>query len=422
MTQPSPFDNRGAPPESDGVEFGVGRAEAELPHGSSRRLALVTTELAVGGAERCLTQLAVGLTLRGWDVEVYSLRAPPAAAQASLVRQLQDAGVPTHFLHLNGLLSLPRTALRLRSHLARQRPELLQTFLYHANLLGSVAGRWAGVPRVVTGIRVADPRRGRWRCERWFTRSADAIVCVSDSVAAHAREEARLPAEKLTVIPNGVDVARYDGATPAGLAALGVAAGRRLLLSIGRLDPQKGFDWLLSFAPRLFAALPLHDWVVVGEGPQRERLAAQAAAAGVAERVHFVGRRPPEDLPSLLAAADVVLIPSRWEGMPNVLLEAMAAAKPVVATEVEGVREVLGEDAAAQVVACGDEAGFLERAVALALAARNAEPPAPDSDVGRCNRARVAEIYSLDVMVDRYETLYRRLLDATPDIGAKPLS
>lgn len=318
-----------------------------------------------------------------------------------LVEQLEAAGVPTVFLNGRSAWDLLRTIRRLARHLRQQRPQLLQTFLWHANLVGPAAAWWAGVPRVVTGIRVAE-QRGRWRLwlERQTACCASRHVCVSRAVAKFAEERMHVDAAALEVIPNGVDLARFEQAVATDHSALGIPAERRLITFVGRLDPQKGIDWLLETSPRWMEALPEYDLVLAGEGPQRAELERQAARAGIAARAHFVGWQA--NVPGLLKASDLVVLTSRWEGMPNVILEAMAAGRAVLCTEVEGVRELLGDDT--EQVVSRDPNAFTQRLICLAQSESRRE------QLGHSNQSRIAEGNSLDQMVRRYEQLYETLL------------
>jgi glycosyltransferase involved in cell wall biosynthesis len=362
------------------------------------RLALVITELHVGGAERCLVHLATGLDAARFALAVYSLAPRPLAGQDQLVRTLETAGVPVHFLDATSVRHGRRAIRRLRALLVAQRTQVVQSFLFHANVIASLAVRRMPPIRLVTGIRVADPSRWRLWLERRTSRRAERIACVSQSVADFCRQRVRLPPERLVVIPNGIDAARYPATPAASLAEFGVPAGRRVAVCIGRLHPQKGLDWLLSLSQNWLDRLPDHDLLLVGEGPERRALQRQAVALGLAQRVHFAGFRP--DVPQLLAACQLALLPSRWEGMPNVLLEAMASGLPVVATRCEGVLELLGPLAAPQSVKWGDDQGFVDRIIHFA------DHPAEAAAVGRQNRQRVATHYSLAGMIHAYAGLY----------------
>lgn len=362
------------------------------------RLALVITELEVGGAENCLANLAAGLDRQRFAPQVYSLAPRPAAGRDALVRRLEQANVPTHFLGLRSKWQVLRGVSRLAQMLARQDAEIVQAFLFHANVVGSLAARRAHAKALCLGIRVADPHRMRHWVERFAGRAADRVVCVSASVRDFCRDVARFPAEKLLVVPNGVELERFANVPPLTADELGIAAGRKLLLFVGRLDRQKGLDWLLPGLPALLDELGTHDLLVAGDGPARDELVELAGGDG---RIHFLGRR--DDVPRLLATADLLLLPSRYEGMPNVVLEAMAAGRPVVATQAEGVLELLGAGARSQTAARGDLPGFLGRIRELAGSAALA------ADLGKANRERAATAFSLAAMARAYEDLYGEL-------------
>jgi glycosyltransferase involved in cell wall biosynthesis len=370
---------------------------------TARNLALVITELNPGGAERALTQLALRIDRTKFQPFVFSLQGRPAEEQDELVRQLKEAEIPVEFLNARSKWEFPAAVLQLKRRLRALQMELVQSFLFHANVVAATAGRLAGV-KVVAGIRVADPNPQRQRVERWLAPVIERYVCVSQSVADFSAEVAKLPPEKLVVIPNGVDVARFRDAAPADLATLGLPAGRRWLIAVGRLHEQKGYDWLLPLLPPVFAAHPEYDLLIVGSGPQREALFQQARELHIAPRVHFAGWQP--NVPELLKAADVLLLPSRYEGMPNVILEAMATSLPVVATRVEGTFELLGPLATHQLTPPGDAAAFRTSLLAM-LASRGRQ-----IEVGAANQRRAESHFSLAVMVTAYQDLYACLMNS----------
>ncbi|HVC95459.1 MAG TPA: glycosyltransferase [Pirellulales bacterium] len=372
------------------------------PNSTPLRLALCTTELAPGGAERCLVELATRLDRNRFEPVVYSLAPEPPGPGRSLVERLMAEGVEMHFLGGRGIRSAPGVCRRLARLLKAQRAEVLQTFLFHANLIGRVAAGRAGVPRVVCGLRVAE-RRANWhlRLDRWTTRRVDQYVCVSQAVRDFSIAQGRLVRERMVVIPNGVDLTRFDRAPAADLTRAGVPAGRRVVTYVGRLDRQKGLSGLLDGARSWLDRLSEHDLLLVGDGPQRSELEAEVRRLELAERVHFTGWR--DDVAEILRASRLLVLPSRWEGMPNVVLEAMAARLPVVATDVEGVRELLGSQAGAQTVARGDMPAFADRIVGIM------SDPALAARLGDENRARAESCFSLDAMIASYCALYARL-------------
>ncbi len=364
-------------------------------------LALVITELEVGGAEQALVNLATGLSRERFSPVVYALQ--PSPKNDRLVRRLEEAEIPVHFLNVRSYWQFFSAVSRLAALFRQQQPRVVQSFLFHANVVATQAARKAKVPRMVTGIRVADPSFLRQRVEWWLTPKVDKIVCVSQGVADYCANQCRFPAEKLVVIPNGVDLSRFENVQPADLCALGLSAGRRAILYVGRLERQKGLDNLsTTVLPRVFRELPQHDLLLVGDGPQQATLQTLLEKQGLRNRVHFLGWR--DDVPRILAASDVLVLPSRWEGMPNVVLEAMAAGKPVVATQAEGVTELLGDLAEPQSCPAGDAAGFAERIIRLA---RDRELA---GELGAQNRRRAAAEFSLAAMISRYAALYESLL------------
>lgn len=149
----------------------------------------------------------------------------------------------------------------------------------------------------------------------------------------------RLDRQRVSVIPNGVEFDRFQSAGACDLSPLGIPAGARVLVSVGRLHPQKGYDLLIEAIAPLLADQPGWQLLIVGEGPARFDLERQIREAGLEGRIHLPGYR--DDVPSILAAADAFVLASRWEGMPNAVLEAMAAGLPVVATDVEGIDELI---------------------------------------------------------------------------------
>jgi glycosyltransferase involved in cell wall biosynthesis len=365
-------------------------------------VALCITELELGGAERCLTELALRIDRERFAPVVYCLGPRPTRDDASCVPALEAGSVEVHFLDGRHLWQFPIVARRLRQLLSRQRAQIAQSFLFHANVLGRIAARRAGVPAVLSGIRVAE-RVSRWhlRVDHLTQVWVDRFVCVSRSVAAFSAREGHLPPEKLVVIPNGIDVAKYPASPPANLTTFGVAPERRVVTFVGRLERQKGVEWLVESAPTWLRRVPDCDLLLVGEGSLRPRLETTARLAGVLDRIHFAGFCP--DVPEILAASALLVLPSAWEGMPNVILEAMATGLPVVATDVEGVSELLGPLAQGQTVQPGDTHSLCESVV------RTLGNPAMAASTGARNRQRIEQEFSIARMVRAYEDLWKSL-------------
>jgi glycosyltransferase involved in cell wall biosynthesis len=365
-------------------------------------LALCITELELGGAERCLTELAIRVDPQRFSPVVYCLAGRPKCEEASCVPALKAAGVEVHFLGGRHIWQFPAVVGRLKQLLGTQKPQIIQTFLFHANIVGRIAARRVAAKAVLAGIRVAE-RGKRWHLwidrmtERWVTR----YVCVSQSVADFSAGQGGLPPEKLVLIHNGIDLNKYPAAQPITPSALRIPAGRRLITFVGRLEPQKGVQWLIESAPQWLGSLPGCDLVLVGDGWLKGRLKAICERSGITERVHFVGWRP--DIPEILAASDLLVLPSAWEGMPNIVLEAMASRRPVVASDVEGVRELFGPAEEEQIVPYADSQAFTDKLVRII---NNRELAA---EIGGRNRRRAEEHFAISRMVAAYERLWESL-------------
>ncbi len=367
-----------------------------------RRIAFCITELDPGGAERCLVELATRLDRQQFESLVYCLGPRPEGNPTSLADRLEQAGVTVRYFGARHAVQLPWIARAIVRQMREDGPRIVQCLLFHANAVGAWAAHRARVPHVLTGIRVAE-RRHDWhlRVARWTDPWVERHVCVSQMVGEFSRAAGGLPADKLVVIPNGVDLTRFSVDGGQRPADLGVQSQRRLITFVGRLDRQKNLSWLLDLMPAVFEAQREHDLLLVGSGPQRAALEQRAARLGIAPRVVFAGYRA--DVPQILAASDVLVLPSQWEGMPNVVLEAMAAARPIVATDVEGVSEALGPGAAQQVVRSGHAEAF---AAKLRLILGDA---ALSAELGRENRQRAGQWFSIEAMVSAYERLYASL-------------
>lgn len=366
-------------------------------------VALVITELDLGGAERCLTEIARRVDPQRFVPVVYCLGSRPARNETSCLPILEQSGIEVHFLDGQKNWQFPILVARLKKLLKSHNPQILQAFLFHANILGRIAARRAGVKAVVSGIRVAE-RQSHWHL--WLDRQTegwvDRYVCVSRSVAQFSTSQGGIPPEKIVVIPNGIDIDRYPAPKPADLGSLGIRAGRQTVTFIGRLEPQKGIQWLIETSPTWLAELPDCDLLVVGEGHQRQQLETICQAKGIEGRVHFAGWR--SDVPEILAASDLLVLPSAWEGMPNVVLEAMASRRPVVATDVEGIQELLGPAASRQTVRQGDTQAFGDKIITFI---RNM-PEAMAT--GQDNRRRAEENFAISRMVTAYENLWESLV------------
>jgi glycosyltransferase involved in cell wall biosynthesis len=344
--------------------------------------------------------VAAGLMARGHRV-VVSCRAGGVVA-----RTLARSGVPTTPVRPGAYAGVV-PGIRFTRWLARERPDALLLTSWRAVPWGAWAGRRAGARVVVRlGIVRALPPRGR---RTWpFRRRVDALVANAGEIRdAWLRSAPWFPAERLHVVLNGIEVPPpLPDDERAGLrAGLGVSADELLVAGAGHAHPRKGFDLLLdAFA---CAALPASRAVIVGDGPEVQALKRRAGALGIADQVRFAGARG--DVPRVLAACDVFVLSSRNEGMANVMLEAMAAGTPVVATDVSGVRAALGERfdrPAAGWIVPPDDAGAMAAALGEVAAGLRSESGEVRARVEEA-RWRIGRWFALERMIDETEAVLR---------------
>ncbi|MDR2117639.1 MAG: glycosyltransferase [Planctomycetaceae bacterium] len=357
------------------------------------KLAFCITELNIGGAERAMCELAVRLDKKRFSVTVYSLQAPPDCELQSCVPILEAAKIPVRFLNMRGLQSFPAGFFRLRKLLKEQQPAIFLSYLFHANFLGRLAAHSAGVKHIFSGIRVAE-KKAAWHLffDRWTNQWVEKNICVSHSVAEFMETVGRLAKEKIVVIPNGIDVIPFD--------TMPKEKSNRVIF-IGRLTYQKGLDWFLETTQDWLKQLPDWECWIVGDGEDHDRLINilhDKSYNAVRNRIKFLGWRL--DILELLVTSRILVLPSRWEGMPNVVLQAMSVGLPVVATEVEGILELLGENAANQTCHFGDHKTMTERILTLAANSDLAE------QLGKRNREHVQKNFSMDTIIRRYEELF----------------
>ena len=326
---------------------------------------------------------------------------------------LRALGVPVHCLGLRPSWPNPLAVARLLACLRRENTAFVQTWMYHADLLGGLAGRWLGLP-VLWGVRQStfDPASKRSTrammklCARLSRRVPARIVCCAQAAAAVHRAEG-YAAEKMLVIPNGFDVDEFKPAPQqrdAVRTELGLAPDTPLVGLVARFDPQKDHRTFLEAAALLHRCRPEVNFLLCGAGvePSNPDLAAWCREGGLNGVCHLLG--PRSDMARFNAALDVAVSSSSYgEGFPNVLGEAMAAGVPCVVTDVGDSAAIVGDTG--RVVAPRDPA-----ALAAALAEVLALPAATRQALGAAARQRVVEQYSLPVVARRFEALYQDVL------------
>jgi len=298
----------------------------------------------------------------------------------------------------------PTLVLRLAFALAREGVDIVHTHNPMALVYGAPAGKLARAV-VVHTKHGENPERHARRIvlRRALSVFADAFVAVSPKTADSARESRDVRERKLRIIPNGIDVGRFatDGAARStARLELGIPGDAWVIGTVGRLASEKNQVLLVKAVAGLLGEHV--RLVIVGDGPEAGAIARATAETGLQAWVHLAGART--DVPRFLAAFDVFALPSLSEGLPLVLLEAMATGLPVVASAVGGIPDVVEEGATGMLVSPGDVGELRARLVALA------DDRARAGRMGARAREVARERYSLDTMAGSYMELYRQLL------------
>jgi glycosyltransferase involved in cell wall biosynthesis len=386
------------------------------PRASAIRVLQFLTLFAVGGTERQVMNLALGIDSSRFDVHFACLK-----RWGDFLEDVEAKGSPLAeypIPRLYGVQAL-RRQLEFARALRRDGIDIVHTYGFYPNVFAVAAARLARVPVIVASIRengdLLTPAQRR--VQRLSCRLADAIIVNAESVKRRIVSDG-YDAERITVIRNGIDLARFRGRRDSGRLRreLSVPAQAPLVAVFARLVPAKGIEYFLQAAAGVAQRFPEARFVVVGESrvvrdgvivesPYKRELVQYASRLGLNGRVLFTGFRM--DIPEVLPDVTLSVLPSLSEGLPNSVLESMAAGVPVVATGVGGTPEAV-QDGVSGLLVPPSDAVALERAICSLL-----EDRALAARLGRAAEQRVSEHFSNEQMVRRTERFYLSLLTKT---------
>jgi glycosyltransferase involved in cell wall biosynthesis len=358
-----------------------------------------TNGLVRGGAEEHILTLLKGLDRKHFR--------PHLACTPEVASKLQR-DLPNDVELLPLCLRKPShlgSVLRLAKILRERRVEILHSHLFYSSLFASPIGWLCRVPVTIETPHIREHWRRGWKAsfflDRVISHFVDYYIAVSEANARYLLEQKRLPGKKIVVIHNGCDLERFDPArpAPAGLKkSLGFDESDPVLIIVGRLEPQKGHCVLLEALPAVRREFPRVRLVCVGEGTLRRQLEAQMCAQGLEDSVRFVGYQT--NVAAWLALADVALLPSFYEGLPLVAIESLAAARPVVATAVDGTPEVVINGKTGLTVPPGDAARLAEAICRLL------REPELRRGMGCAGRQWVLQRFSQEQQIQRTQEFY----------------
>jgi sugar transferase (PEP-CTERM/EpsH1 system associated) len=367
------------------------------------------TELDTGGAQTALLRLLAGLDRDRFRPAVACLY----NGDKPVAQRIRSLGIPVTDLEMTAKWRLD-ALWRLYRLLRQQRPDILHTWMFHANFPGRLLGRLAGVPIIITSRRNEDIGGALREClNRWTARLDDRVIAVCEVARRAEIERARVSPEHVVTIYNGIDVERFSPTGGESVSRVrrefGIPAGVPLVGAVGRLHPQKDFAGLLHSLTEVQKHVSPIRLLLAGEGELRDDLETRARSLGISRIVTFAGFR--SDVAEILAACDVFVLPSLWEGMPNVVLEAMAVGLPVVATQVGGVPEIVLDGKTGLLVPPGDSETLAQALIRLL---RDLDLR---SRMGRAGRRRVEQYFSANQMVLETEALYEALWAKSRNLG-----
>lgn len=367
------------------------------------KIMFLVTGLHVGGAEMMLYRLAKQLKDKG-NYELMVVSILPLGQIANLVK---EANIPVCSLNMSGKLDM-LVLFRLMKLVKKFKPHILHTFMFHADFMGRIAGKMMKTPVVISSIRNTNiGGKVRELLLRVTDRWADATTIICKTAADRMIREKVVPSEKLHVVYNGIDGSIFQCPNPEEARKireeLGVKTDELMVLSVGRLQRQKGYPDALKTAALLKKQGVKFKWLIAGDGEMRFLLESTVKELDIQDVIVFLGIR--KDVHKLLWGADLFVLSSLWEGLPGVVIEAMAAGVPVVATSVGGSPELVEHGKTGYLCEAGDIETMASR-VHSVLTMKTSDRKA----MGAAGLNKMTDHFHLDAMVGNNEKLYARLL------------
>jgi len=359
--------------------------------------------LQTGGAEMALVNY-----LRAADRTAFRHSVVCLTREGDLADLVRDMGIPVHLRRVR-TRNMPRDLVALSRWMKTENVGVVHTHMFSAAFWGRMAGLMARVPVLVTTEHGKEPWKKWWHilADRWLGRRTFRQIAVSEDVRAIRMQRDHAPAERLILVPNGVPIPDQiqDPVSRKRIREeFGLAEDQPVIGTVGRIVEAKAYPVLVEAMALLKDRVPGVHWLQVGDGPDGDRLAGLVTGRGLGDVITLAGRRT--DIGDILQALDVWVMSSIREGLPVALLEAMAAARPIVATDVGGIPDAVTDGESAYLVPAADPEALAQGIAALLadteLAAR----------LGGAARQRVVRDYGNDAVAELIESIYRTGLEA----------
>lgn len=362
------------------------------------RIAYVIATLDRAGTETQMVRLATSLSRPPFRPKVIAL-----TRGGELEAELLSADIPVEVLGKQRKLDIA-LLYRLYRQLKSFRPHIVHTWLFTANSFGRLAALAARVPVMVASERSPDPWKHIFHnlIDSFLGLCTKRIVANAEAVRAKVAERHPLLKSKVCVIYNGVPTLNVTHGRAGVRKKLGIPEDAKVLASAGRLSPEKGFDDLLYALQTVCARRDDVCLLILGQGEQEQKLKGLSVQLGIEPRVKFLGEQP--CIAAALAASDLFVLASKYEGLPNSILEALQLELPVVATAVGGVPEVIQDGITGVLVMPGDRQALADKILWLL------QRPAEGRRLARLGKSVVQTRFGLERMVREYENLYFQLL------------
>lgn len=382
------------------------------------RIAHVITRMIVGGAQEN-TLLCCEDLIRHHGDDVLLITGPPLGPEGSLLDRARAGGVPLDIIPaLRRSIHPWRDAVsywELKKSLRRFRPDVVHTHSAKGGMLGRPAAWSLNVPAVIHTVHGAPfhPYQGRGAqlffqaCERWASRRCHAIVSVADAMTDLMVNTGVAPREKFTTVYSGMEVEPFLQSADHRdrvRQELGYRPEHIVIGKIARLFKLKGHDDVIRAARCVIDAVPNVRFLFVGDGIFQDRLRQQIAAAGLTDYFQFTGLVPPQQIPELLAAMDIVVHASLREGLARVLPQALISGKPVVSYDIDGAREVVISNETGYLIPPRDIAAMSEKLKLLAADTSLRDRLAEEG------RNRCTDVFRHEHMTEQLRELYQRVL------------